>query len=182
MATVVNYLLSNTDSSSPSVLLSLDISAAFDTLQHTRLLQHAENLFGLTGKTKEWLSSYLTKRSSYVLVGDQRSSSVSSSTGVLQGSVLGLLLFSIFPAAVDKLVTSLSIHVSCHQYDTQLYTTLDKSSTYCMSFISFCADSCHYVVPWEWSTSKPNKNWSISDWNPPSGPNCQPVCQTVCRW
>jgi len=33
--------------------------------------------------------------------------------------------------------------ISYHQYadDTQLYTTLDKSSTHCMSYISFCADS-----------------------------------------
>jgi len=58
---VVNDLLSDTNSGSPSVLLSLDISAAFDTLQHTRLLFiRTENLFGLTGKNKEWLSSYLS--------------------------------------------------------------------------------------------------------------------------
>jgi len=70
---------------SPSVLPTLDISAAFDTLQHIRLLQRAKNLFGRTGKTKEWLSSYLSNRSSCVALGDQRFSSVSSSTGVPQG-------------------------------------------------------------------------------------------------
>ena len=78
MVKVVNNLLSNTDSGLPSVLMSLDISAAFDTLQHTCFLTRAENLFGLTSETKEWLSN----RSSYVALGDQRFSVISWSTGV----------------------------------------------------------------------------------------------------
>jgi len=49
MTKVVSDLLTNVDSGSPSLLLLLDISAAFDTLIHKRLLQRAQDLFGFTG-------------------------------------------------------------------------------------------------------------------------------------
>jgi len=47
MTKVVNDILLAVDSGKPSTLLSLDISAAFDMLDHTRLLQNASELFGL---------------------------------------------------------------------------------------------------------------------------------------
>ena len=57
MTKVVNDLLLTVDDGCPSVLLSLDISAAFDTLSHFRLLDRAEELFGITGLAKAWLCS-----------------------------------------------------------------------------------------------------------------------------
>ena len=93
MIRVVNDLLVNVDSGSPSLLLSLDVSAAFDTLNHERLLQRAEDLFGFTDNTNLWLASYLTDRSSFVSMGTCTSNTVFHTTGVPQGSVLGPLLF-----------------------------------------------------------------------------------------
>jgi len=63
---VVNDLLSAVDSGKPSISLSFDISAAFDTLDLTRLLQRASELFGLNDHVLSWLMSYLISRSSYV--------------------------------------------------------------------------------------------------------------------
>jgi len=54
MTRVVSDLLVSVDSGSASLLLSLDVSAAFDTLNHELLLQHAENLFGFKGDTNLW--------------------------------------------------------------------------------------------------------------------------------
>jgi len=141
MIKVVSDLLTNVDSGSPSVLLSLDISAAFDTLNHECLLQRAEDLFGFTGRAKSWLASYLTGRSSFVAIGTHKSDVVFHTTGVPQGSVLGPLLFSIFTTPVGKLISSFGI--SHHQYadDTQLYTVLDKTAVAGMSFLSACADA-----------------------------------------
>jgi Reverse transcriptase (RNA-dependent DNA polymerase) len=93
MTKVVNDLLMAVDSGKPTVLLSLDISAAFDMLDHDRLLNHATELFGLSGQVINWLESYLTGRTSYVSIGNCCSSTVNCSTGVPQGSVLGPLLF-----------------------------------------------------------------------------------------
>ena len=69
MARVVNNLLTATDSRTPSVLLSLDSSAAFDTLDHRRLLGRAKGLFGFDSVALKWLSSYLSCRKHYVSVG-----------------------------------------------------------------------------------------------------------------
>jgi len=47
-------------------VLALDISAAFDTLDHNQILQRASDEFGLCGRIHDWLKSYLSDRSSYV--------------------------------------------------------------------------------------------------------------------
>ena len=62
MTSVVNDLLAATDNKSSSVLLSLDIIAAYDTLDHRRLVECAKNLFGLDDIVLEWLRSYLIGR------------------------------------------------------------------------------------------------------------------------
>ena len=141
MTKVVNDLLTAVDSGKPTVLLSLDISAAFDMLDHDRLLNRATELFGLSGQVINWLESYLTGRTSYVSIGNRRSSTVNCTTGVPQGSVLGPLLFSIFTSPVSHLISS--FNVLCHQYadDTQLYTSIDLSSDHDIINLSDCADA-----------------------------------------
>jgi hypothetical protein len=145
MTKVVNDLLTATDSGKPSILLSLDISAAFDMLDHTRLLQRATELFGLDDNVINWLKSYLTGRTSYVSFRNCRSSIVGCNTGVPQGSVLGPLLFSIFTSPVGHLISSFNI--SYHQYadDTQLYTSVDPSSSTDITRLSSCAEA---VTKW----------------------------------
>ena len=141
MTRVVSDLLTNVDTGSASVLLSLDISAAFDTLDHSLLLQRAENLFGFTGSVHAWLASYLAGRSSYVSINNFRSDTVIHTSGVPQGSVLGPLLFSMFTTPVGRLISSFGL--SYHQYadDTQLYTALNVSAANGASILSVCTDA-----------------------------------------
>ena len=102
---VVNDLLSATDIKTPSVLLSLDINAAFDILDRRRLSsKRSKNLFGLDDIILEWLRSCLTGRTQYVTVGDCRSIAAMMTSGVSQGSILGPLLFSMFTALVGILI------------------------------------------------------------------------------
>jgi len=108
MRKVVSDLLTNVDSGSPTLLLSLDISAAFNTLNHKRLLQRAQDLFGFTGQSILWLKSYLSDRRSFVSMGASKSNTTHS-TGVSQRSVLGPLLFSIFTTPIGSLIFSLGI-------------------------------------------------------------------------
>jgi len=58
MTKVVNDLLTAFESGKPTVLLSLDISAAFDMLDHDRLLNRATELFELSDQVIDWLESY----------------------------------------------------------------------------------------------------------------------------
>ena len=58
MTRVVNDLLAATDNKTPSVSLSLNISAIFDTQNHHRLIKRANNLLGLDDLVLEWIRSY----------------------------------------------------------------------------------------------------------------------------
>ena len=81
------------DSGDLSVLALLDLSAAFDTVDHDILLWRLKTSFGLDGVVCSWFQSYLTGRVQRVRRGSSVSALVVLQYGVLQGSVLGSLLF-----------------------------------------------------------------------------------------
>ena len=91
---VVNELLISADKKQISVLTLLDLSAAFDTIDHSILLNRLEKSFGISGLALAWFSSYLTDRTQCVQVGDLKSKPSPLLYGVPQGFVLGPVLFS----------------------------------------------------------------------------------------
>ena len=80
------------DNGKATMLLSLDLSAAFDTIDHHILVERLRVSFGVTGAALAWISSYLTNRSQAVQIGADRSNVSTCSFGVPQGSVLGPIL------------------------------------------------------------------------------------------
>ena len=84
------------DSGKVTALTLLDVSAAFDTIDHSILLQRLEMWYGFGGVVISWLHSYLSDRFRSVKLDHCLSKNVTLPFGVPQGSVLGLLLFSLY--------------------------------------------------------------------------------------
>ncbi len=90
---VTNDLLLSSDRGCISLLVLLDLSAAFDTIDHNILLNRLENFVGISGSALAWFKSYLSDRHQFVAVNEEVSYRSQVQYGVPQGSVLGPILF-----------------------------------------------------------------------------------------
>jgi len=124
-----------------TVLLALDTTAAFDALEHSTLLERARAVFGVSGGALDWMKSFVTGRSQFIAVGSEKSDTVACSSGVPQGSVLGLILFGMYVSPVGDVITQHSVSYHQHADDLQLYTLLTPSPNRpCeLSAIELCA-------------------------------------------
>jgi hypothetical protein len=139
---VASDLYDGMDNGRVSILVTLDISAAFDTIDTSILLERMETYFGVTGRALQWIFSYLEQRKQTVMVDGVGSPVVTLPAGVPQGSVLGPVLFSAFIAPLADVIDS--FHILHHQYadDTNLYhsfSTLDQRG--CLDHVSDCLNS-----------------------------------------
>ena len=119
------------DRSQPTLLVSLDLSAAaFDTIDHSALLSRLSTSFGVSNAALAWLASYLTNRTQTVRIGSVTSEPSTCLSGVPHGSVLRPTpLFSLYIFTHRSNSFRLR-HFSSQQYaaDAQLYISL-KSAT-----------------------------------------------------
>ena len=111
-----------------SSLILLDLSAAFDTIDHKILLNRLSTSFGISNSALSLLTSYLSSRTQAVLIGNASSSTLPLSRGVPQGSVLGPLLFTLYTSPISHLIENLSLHFHLYADDTQLYLSFASSN------------------------------------------------------
>ena len=118
---VFNDLLLAADAGQMSALCLLDLTAAFDTVDHELLLLRLERQFGLRGIVLTWFRSYLTGRSFRVVYSSSTSSTVYIVCSVPQGSVLGPLLFIVYTADLATIAKKHGVSLHAFADDTQLY-------------------------------------------------------------
>ena len=110
------------------LLLLLDLTAAFDTVDHSLLLSRLSSSFGLKGTVLAWMRSYLSSRMQYVRVDSQKSSPRSLDRGVPQGSVLGPLLYLLYTAPLVKIIQNHRLQYHLYADDSQLYISFKTES------------------------------------------------------
>ena len=174
---LTNDIMESIDSGKITILTALDMSAAFDTLDHITLLHRLQHTFGLSGYAISWIRSYLTDRSSFVKIDSSSSPSPTILTGVPQRSVLGPLLFVLFISPIANVInpdqSNQNNTVSFHQYadDTQLYIGTNSSTlTTQIASIESCTQRVHNWLLNNGLHLNPSKSEAIVFYNPRSKP------------
>ena len=127
---VKNDLLMNMDYQHMTLLVLLDLSAAFDTVSHDTLLDRLNTRFGVSGIALQWLQSYLADRSQRVSINGVLSDRFELRHRVPQGSCLGPLLFSLYTSKLFDITSAHLPEVHCYADDTQLYMSFHPNATF----------------------------------------------------
>ncbi len=120
------------------MLVLLDLSAAFDTIDHDILIDRLQNYTGIQGQALRWFRSYLSDRYHFVYLNGEASQLSPVKYGVPQGSVLGPLLFSLYMFAFGNIIRKYRISFHCYADDTQLYISTRPDETYKLSKLTEC--------------------------------------------
>ena len=122
-----NDILVSMNKQQVTLLVFLDLSTAFDTVDDDILLGRLEYKFGIKDQAVTWLKSYLSNRSQCIVIGSAKSDSFDLKFGVPQGSFLGLMLFSLY---TSELFDVTSQHLpTAHSYadDISIYLAFNPN-------------------------------------------------------
>ena len=117
---IFNDLLMSMDEQKVSILTLLDLSAAFDTIDHEILISRLEYVYGVSGKALSWIESYLKGRVQRITIQGVQSCPAPLIYGVPQGSVLGPVLFVLYMSPLCDVILSHAIIPHAYSDDTQL--------------------------------------------------------------
>ena len=118
---VQNDILQSMDRNEVAILIMLDLSAAFDTVDINILLYRLSTRYNISGTVLTWFSTYLNNRSQFVSVNGCSSETVELKCGIPQGSVLGPKLFSIYTAPLYEIIEHHGMKYHLYADDTQIY-------------------------------------------------------------
>ena len=136
---VHNDIMLALDSRKDVILIMLDLSAAFDTLDHDILLNRLQRRFGISGTALQWFRSYLSNRLQCVSIDSITSQEAVLQFGVPQGSVLGPILFTLYTAPLDDIISSYGMGYMLYADDSGIYVVCDTPSDVILD-LQLCVD------------------------------------------
>ena len=156
---IQNDLLLAINKQKVSALVLLDLSAAFDTIDHKILLSRLSSFYGLSSTALNLIASYLLNRTQSVSIQSHSTPPSSIFTGIPQGSVLGPLLFSLYTSPVSQIFTKAMISYHLYADDTQIYISFSPNQSHdSLSLLSSTLDEVY-----AWLTSNRLSVQSIKD-------------------
>ena len=115
---VHNDIMRAFDEKKSVILVLLNLSTAFDTVDHDRLLAVLNSRIGITGAALSWFESYLKGRTQHVAIKNVQSGMTKLKCGVSQGSVLGPVLFTTYLLPLDDILRKFGLQFHCYADDT----------------------------------------------------------------
>ena len=131
MFKLVSDILLAADGAEVTLLGLLDLSAAFDTVDHTILIDRLRVSFGLGGSVLSWITSFICDRTQTVVFNQERSRTVLVTSGVPKGSVLGPLLFLLYTADVLTITQRHGLKAHSYADDIQIHCSGKAVSAFC---------------------------------------------------
>ena len=122
---ITDDILDAIDDSELTLLILLDFSKAFDTINH-RLLLEKLSIIGFSPDARDWVASYLSDRHQKVIANKDSSTFVKIKNGVPQGSILGPLLFNILISDVRQYVEFSSSHGYADDTQLKIHTKIEN--------------------------------------------------------
>ena len=123
-----NDIIDNMDNSKVTALTLLDLSATFDAVDHLFLLQRLHRHFGISDTALRWFKLYFSDRHQSINISDTLSCPQHLPFRVLQGSVLGPVLFSLYTMSLSQVITNHNLSHHLYADDTQVYISLSQSN------------------------------------------------------
>ena len=136
---IYNDILMLADEKKVVALVLLDLSAAFDTIDHNILIKRLDVTFGMRGTVLNLFMSYLSERYLRVSVNGVSSNPKLLQFGVPQGSVLGAILYTMYTTSLGNVIRKHDIEFHMYADDTQLYMALTQDDLIpCKSRLERC--------------------------------------------
>ena len=122
-----NDIVSSLDGGQCVILASLDLSLAFDTVDHAIFLRRLQDMEGICNTFQKWFDSYLTYRQPRVCINTSFSNPRYLKCGVPQGSVLGARICTMYVRPMSEIINRHNVSYHSYADDSQLYIQCDNN-------------------------------------------------------